>query len=81
MTQLMSLNPDPLKGGQPAKLCYSGTLPATITVSGLPAEANWPTTLSIGMDGCVTFDVPANGTSVVFIDDSGASINLSSVVA
>jgi len=77
MTQLFSIDPDPPKRGQYAKLYYSGTKP-------WKASCDWepPNGLAgLGGDGnYVEFLVPDDATSVIFHDQSGVSPDLACAV-
>jgi hypothetical protein len=79
MMPKITFDPDPPRRGKALKICYTGALPATLDISwdpaGVPTKCTCPSP-----GGCVTITVPANASSVIVHDPSGAAADKTSVV-
>jgi hypothetical protein len=79
MRPKITFDPDPPQKGKALKICYTGTLPRTLDIdwdpAGTPTSATCPSP-----GGCVTITVPANASSVIVHDPSGAAEDKTSVV-
>lgn len=79
-TQLISIDPDPPAGGQPAKVKYSGTVPVTLKITWGPAGIPETTIEITSTTNPLQINVPDAATSFVIHDESGSSADLAGAV-
>ena len=66
MTQLFTIDPNPICAGQPFKLCWTGPLPATCKYRINP-PGTWVEVTFTDAKKCVTINAPANGITFVAV--------------
>lgn len=72
MTEI-TITPSPAKQGKTITICYDGALPRKLTLDWSPANAGVASVNCPSPGGCVSITAPANATSLIVHDPSGAA--------